>query len=405
MATIHGSNWLWSIGVKMKVQVVNFAEFPNNEEAPTLSPPELAAAFARKSRTRDSLETIIESVSHVPAEKRADTILKFADYGHRSIMDMLIIPIDIHGVSMYAAARLLQAAKMAGAQESSTRYITDEFTLLTREETDPYLNYSSMEIDFDNWKREALLVSQKGTRQERNEVLDKIRYDLPLIATTSLGLTQSARGWAECITFLLSYPHEYQYDECGKLATFLQDVIKKTCGPYPVKHSGFNGVVNAKYYESDKRLLNLRETAKDIGKTVSVDISMINTFAEIGRYKRKNRYDPFPQLFDEAVCSVYLRLPFAELRDLNRHRNRVYNNWVLDQTCRPNLGTLGSMNYRCSLSQLLYEIEIRTSEGAHQSYRKIMNEVKRQVFDLLGDNMKSFLEDNLFDNQGQEAEG
>lgn len=389
-----------------KIEVINFAPFDNNENAPSLTPDEMAACFARFSRNRQGIDSIWDSVKDQPKGKRVGSILKFNDYGHRSIMDMLIIPITLEGISMYAAARLFNFANQAAGQESSTRYISEDFDILPSSQTcTTTAQYMEAWKSFDMWKLAVAKIPSNATRKERNEVLDSVRYLLPAIATTNVAIIMSARAWEKTLTMFYSYPHEIQFGECCDIALGIKDAIDKTCGEYPMKHFGKNEAYEEKFKERLLGLQQVFEYCNSSEVTVWSDYSLLS--GELSsNFVRKNRYDPWVDEFDEKIIRVCMVLTFAELRDLNRHRNRLVSAWTFLETNSPiTLDNKCLLYYSCSLSQLLYEIEIRTSEGAHPSYQRLMNLVLNRLKEFFskdagGESTWNRVENNLFANSG-----
>ena len=395
----------------MKIQIVNFKPFLKNADAPMLTPPEMGAAFARYSRNNDGLDAILELVKDVPEDKRVDTIMAFADYGHRSILDLVEVPIVLEGISMYAAARLFQFSKLAAGQESSTRYIKRGFDLL------PYLDttlsikqYRESERLFNAWTENVDAIPQDASRATRNKTLDKVRYSLPVVAMTNVAIKMSVRAWQETLRSLSSYPAPFQKPELLRIVAAIKKELEKTCGSFAVKHCDWNEAVELKFAEQARKLRTVA-ISDTSWESIQFNCEELSGWAESDtNIRRKNRYDPYPPCFDETIVSVFMNIRFAELRDLNRHRNRIVNTWSLNtnETDAPTLGTFARSYAKMTLSQLLYEIEIRTSEGAHPSYRRTMNLVLDQVYRQVRTESHAagqYLLANLFDNQGQKAEG
>lgn len=388
----------------MNVKIVNFQPFLNNEDSPAMPPPEMAAAFARFSRNNQGLDSIIESVKDVEPQERADKILKFADYGHRSILDMITIPICIEGISMYAAARLFQFAQLSSGQESSTRYIREGFNLLPIHKTTlTKPEYEACEKEYEYWAKAISSIPETASRTSRNRILDRVRYSLPIIATTNLCTIQSARGWQETLTKLESYPYEILSNECTELAQRIRHQIKETCGEFAAKHTGYSPAYAAKFQEELRYLF-----ATDTRHAPCVRLLQFpSLIPAIKEPIRKTRYCPWPSSFDECQVEVLHLMNFAEIRDLNRHRNFRVKTWsLLGEPKAPlTLGVKTKMREIMSLSQLLYIIEIRTSEGAHQVYRQEMNTIYQKLLICLGEtNARDFIKNNMFDNQGMKDE-
>lgn len=387
----------------MKITIVNFAPFHNNAQAPELPPDQMAAAAARFSRNNQGLDAILQKVQHVPMEKRADAILRMADYGHKSILDLLEIPITLEGISMYAAARLFQFAKLGAGQESSTRYINEGFNILSWQDTDGFNGgqYIKAEEMFEKWYSNVSSIPENATREERNSVLDKVRYDLPIIATTNVFLTQSAGAWRETLQKLRSYPHEFQVTEIAMACAEIEIAIERVAGKYAIKHSGFN---NAWYdkFSSERNDLSQWDTNNHVGIGLFIPLS--------SNHKRNNRYDPWDLSFDETIIRVSMPRQFAEVRDMNRHRNHQVKIWhffeLYDGTYT--LGSRVKMYDTMSLSQFLYEVELRTSEGAHPSYKAQQNYLFDELcaqYRLRGYDLKKTVQDiGFFANQEKYAE-
>ncbi len=389
----------------MKIQIVNFKPFLNNENAPALTPPEMGAAFARYSRNNDGLDAILDLVKDVPEDKRVDTIMAFADYGHRSILDLVEVPIILEGISMYAAARLFQFSKLAAGQESSTRYIKRGFDLLPYSDTTLTLKqYRESESLFNEWTNNVGAIPQDATRATRNKTLDKVRYSLPVIATTNVAIKMSLRAWQETLQNLRSYPSDFQKYELVNIVEAIRTELRRRCGDFAVKHTEYSDARFHKLLEQ-RQLLPGRQN--ETWEQLHIQSEALQGWSATDtNVKRTHRYDPYPLCFDETIVSVQMNIRFAELRDLNRHRNRITNVWELDVNTEsaPTLGTMSRSYAKMTLSQLLYEIEIRTSEGAHPSYRKTMNLMLDQVYTKVrsyNNEAGQYLLKNLFDNQGR----
>jgi hypothetical protein len=395
----------------MKVTLINFGPYANNS-APVLDPTELAAVFARFSRNNEGIDAILDSVKDVPKGKRTDKIMKMADYGHRSILDMDCIPLVIEDISMYTACRLFSFASLGAGQESSTRYIRDGFNLLPMNNTGlSPLQYEEAQSLHHDWKRAIQGIPDDATREERNKVLDYVRYVLPVIATTNIAMVASAREWTKIITSLLSFPGKFQRNEMQTLGNIIEETISTICGEYVVKHGRFS-TAYARKFMGDLQKLDQRFIGgiSDISAIEIDSSSVFNKEEKFNNYfdysfmsfERTNRYDPWPGELDRVILNVNRKPMFAENRDVNRHRNHISSCW--DFTYHEGILTLGSATRRfdtMTLSQALYEIEIRTSEGAHEIYRAQYNDLYQELLALIPQSrLRDFIQENMFDNQG-----
>lgn len=382
----------------MEIKLINFAAFYGNENSPSLTPPELGAAFARSSRTLDSLEEILEKTSHVRGPEKADAIFKNVDYGHRSILDMVIVPISLEGISMYSAARLLQFAKQCGAQEASTRYNAKGFVLADlfggegttfTADTPALEEYrKTAQAALDEWKRQAGEIPESATRQERNEILDKIRYTLPAATATTVRMVMSVTGWVNTLVKFSSHSESSPvfHNEVARITKEIKGLIKAHCGEYAGKHIKFDNFSNEKHEFSQARVYDLYYQG-DVSEDIPVAVSSLtkNLIKEKFFSKRRtSRYSEYPFELDTQIVEFAVLARFAEVRDLNRHRNYISMDWDFVEVDEEifTLGTPCVFHYVATLSQVLYMVEIRTSEGAHPAYRKIMNEVLRQIYEL-----------------------
>lgn len=425
----------------MKVQTILFKPPQTAETRYAVTPEMNAAVAARHSRTPEGLDEIMRKVGGMSEAKAVDSIFKFVDYGHQSVLDMIPVSIHFEKVSLFFANMVWFLVKTGGGQEQSTRYNpmqgSDNFL---GGETDLAKGYreaqlKAIEIWSEIAKTEAAIPYLGGPdapepmkqRLARNFVFDRSRYWIPMTTFTNMNVTTWGREWARICSLLDSAP----WAEFREAAELIRAELSIS-SPRLIRHSGRTDanvawwtdltdgwVAVANHYETYER---------------DTDVSVTFEYCEIGKpsqhwkIPRGNRYDPvdgsrrlIPVYYGWAGVSI------AEMRDMNRHRpgerminmcptgfycaqdqfaefgvpraayheieeagnvaveacfNRMKENDVECVYDMP-LGAMVAFTHSSTLGNLIYECELRTGPGTHYRYRKhyldLVEEMKRKL--------------------------
>lgn len=288
---------------------------------------ELGTMFARTSRTADGWDAIRETVSDVAQNERADKIFKFTEYGHDSILDLCTIPLYIEGINMYQAARLFQVSPTASGQEASTRFIN----------TNPAWEATHNQ-------------PRVGGR------LDNIRSIIPIKAPTTMGLIQSLRGWRDAINLLARMDSGFGDSDTESLACFLADAVVASLPSKATKDS-----FTSRCFE------------KATGK---YEADLVRRAREYMLPKERVSGESgctFNNLF--SITSIYDRVPFYLVRDLNRHRRRMVSSWAtpdLNATMNESVPIF----FRMTINQFRYEYYTRTTKEADPAYKSLYEKWK-----------------------------
>lgn len=406
----------------MRIILPNMTAWPKNT-APSFTPSELGASFARFSRNAEGLEAIHESTRDLPDDKRCDAIFKMADYGHRSILKLVQIPIAIESISMISAARIMQKAKLCGAQEASTRFIAakESDAEARRQVFKPVHrnwmpDYSEAQYDaalkmYGAWESATKSIPATASRIERNKVLDQVRYTLPAISQTNIALTMSAQAWTELLSKIVSIPMtEFYANELQWIARAIKEQICLVTGTeLLVKHAEYN-YADMQEWRSEAMICEGLKTYADRSGDQSIEIDRPTLFRLYPRNfggtskVRTSRYSTWPPYLHGLRATIIVRQKFAEMRDLNRHTNNSINVWDF---CDKSPDIVHSLGSECvwmtdvTLAQALYMFEIRTGDGAHPSYAKTMYSLYTQLLSSLyvtDEELARFIENNSFVN-------
>ena len=367
----------------MKARMIQFGptSAATNAGRVVLSPEMNAAVAARHSRTADGLDAILESIDKSGDEDKAiDSVFRFVDYGHRSIVDMIPVSIHIEGVSLFIVEFLWSLVHTGGGQETSTRYcrmsaddvyfppeipesLADEFRSQVKKSLDAY------ELAMEFWK----VVSQKcpdlvgvtdgmdakrAERFRRNFVFDRSRYFIPVVCRTNVNITTWATEWIRIVQALLSSP----WDEARQIGQLVRNELE-LAAPRIVRHARFNEaskavidgqIVSSTLSGSGLFVRGLDPLTKSLHlfnnlasqpsvemllrslimhNKVGVGSTVMEFFdnalsdpkvLERDLGLRKNRYDPVgPTVSALPVLYSFKGVATAEIRDMNRHRPGV----------------------------------------------------------------------------------
>lgn len=187
-------------------------------------PEEITGLLARYSRSKESLESLVEQFSKDSNNKLLKKVID--NYGHSSIRSMGYLTCGLEGISMIGLLDIFNRCPLQGGQERSTRYIYLEDSKNLIGERGPehiFINEEAEEIyrywnDTYNYLKEITYKNLcrffyiKDDKEEINScklrTLDCIRYFIPLGILTQGGLIQSGREWSRLIKYLRSHSEE-----------------------------------------------------------------------------------------------------------------------------------------------------------------------------------------------------
>ncbi len=191
-----------------------------------LSPEVQAVAFAKYSRSQESVKTTIDDLTD---EKSAEFHEKWViGYGDASVADMAMVAIAMENVSMIAS-KAVEDHRMASYQEKSTRYVPFDPTRYHKPAVfmeDPaareiYINaienlmagYTELTEGMIAYFRAKYPKPEDNTDKQyesrlRARSLDVARYVLPISTLTNLGMIASAREIRYMVSRLLASPQQ-----------------------------------------------------------------------------------------------------------------------------------------------------------------------------------------------------
>jgi len=351
----------------MKVTQVSIipTEASKNAGRPSLTPELLAATGARYSRNNEGLENILNKIDINNPDKSVDTIFKYTDFGHQSILDNIPVSMFMDDISVFLAYFLWSVCPTASGQESSTRYVKmtkdglvdPELLGINKEEHQEwYKNMNDAVMAYEDqlkfWTKygeehpELMRIpktlmedtSEKAKKQvdrmKRNYAFDRSRYYIPVAMKTNVMMVMSARSWVSLCVQLLSHPiPEFQ---------LLGDKIKselELVSPRSIKHAvpheamiethkanlgnaqcyiGSVSTDQASDYQSDGAYLQIHKQSGQVPIDCNEDGDLDVSF---DLKKRTNRYSSVgPYLSNQFVTFGWDNVSIAEIRDFNRHR-------------------------------------------------------------------------------------
>ncbi len=201
-----------------------------------LAPEVQAVAFAKYSRSQESVKTTIDELTD---EKSAEFHEKWViGYGDASVADMAIIAIALENVSMIAS-KAVEDFRLASYQEKSTRYVPFDPTRYHRpksftENSECAAVYENAMQDLMNGYTHILekmteyfrakypkpddITDKQFEHKLRARSLDVARYVLPVATLTNLGMIASARE----IRYMISRLNGSPYGEVREIAAEIQ---------------------------------------------------------------------------------------------------------------------------------------------------------------------------------------
>lgn len=191
-----------------------------------LAPEVQAVAFAKYSRSQESVKTTIDDLTD---EKSAEFHEKWVlGYGDSSVADMAVIAIALENISMLGS-KAVEDCRLASYQEKSTRYVpfdptrwhfpqkfqdnpatakiySDAVHLLMNGYTQ--ILEGMVEFYRQKFPRLETITEKAYENKLRARALDIARYLLPIGTLTNLGMVLSARELRNMISKLLAGPTE-----------------------------------------------------------------------------------------------------------------------------------------------------------------------------------------------------
>ncbi len=432
----------------MNVRAISFGPTKEYQELgrESLTPELFASIGARYSRNNEGYDAIVDKIKGMDPDKAVDVIFKMIDYGHASIGDMVPVALLLEDISLIAAYRLWSLSPQGSGQESSTRYIqmskdsVVKHPCLSSKGNDEPLweefisgSFSLYEEGLKYWgdileKHPELLKIPEDAkpavkeRMKRNYIFDRARYALPAACKTNMVLYQSARSWVEVIKWLLSFSEIREEHELAQLIRKELEVL----APRMLKHAEVEkSVHHKKVLQTDDKIEEFYHTNRQNKYRPFLEI---NESSITCKYKstlveslkgRTNRYSPFGSTINMMTVTYgWNSIPFAEIRDLNRHRtgNKIcgeipvdvytaadqsptpddgylvrlhsfLDNWAqfarneflnghdLNYLYWTSLGTCYSFYHSTTADKFLYTAELRTGLGAHYKYCQCFKDV------------------------------
>ena len=332
-----------------------------------LSPEMNAAVAARHSRTSEGLDHILGLIDRKGDENVAiDSVFKFVDFGHKSILDLVPISIHIEGVSIILVQMLWSMVHTGGGQETSTRYCR----MSADARWSPYFTdrdhkrrwEKAMEVTIDAYEKACefwKLVADtdpsvvgitpdmppgKANRLKNNFVFDRARPAIPLACLTNVNITAWGSEWVKIASMLNSSPMA----EARLLAKKVEDELKLGA-PRLARHTGRRLAAETKWAQmlgvkdglqrhaaNAARVRSLVEAQEFAFLNENSEVDRAATFVQFNPFEldtlkeaqvnecmstRENRYDVIGSPLDEiSVRYGWNRISHAELRDVNRHR-------------------------------------------------------------------------------------
>jgi len=394
----------------------------NNLNRPALTPELLAAVGARYSRNNEGLDSILSKIDFDNPDKSVDSIFKYVDYGHGSLLQLVPIAMFIDGVSIFAAMTLWYLCPTASGQESSTRYINYKDSECYKINDNSKKLFENYEKAYEFWSELAQeypsitkipsdINEKQKSRMLRNFAFDRARVWLPIAACTNVMMIQSAGAWAELITNLLSHP----FTELKQLGEQLLSELEISA-PRSVKHiykkKSAERRMNLWIESFNNSNLDINKPALTLESNIKFEISSIIEDLKF----RKNRYDDCGDISRmNPILFAIPNITIGEIRDLNRHRTGskyidlkpqgFYDTMDCVKDCEKiigkkikssiikNLGAEGNVlinvvnqygtekgiyslplgtqlnfRHRTTFDKFIYEAELRTGLGSHYKY-------------------------------------
>lgn len=389
-------------------------------------------------------------------------------YGHKSLLDLATTPlIFLEGVSILAT-KSIEMTPLGNFQETSTRYIDFSqqpfFNPINQEDTE---NYNTAQkiitdwIDYYNWLTGVLRVSLTDkypinanetvtvyNKAINAKVFDIARSLLPTAMKTQVAMSMTCSSFKEHIIKLLYHP-------LPEVQTIALLVYSKIQQEYPFSfiplqeikdtYSDNSDIIQNEFYcttpqynailyrhitvDSDNILFNLPLLSLE-------EKNIISNFKY--SFNPKKRIVQCPACLNKlGTISIKFSLDYGSWRDLQRHRNTLYNkctiltgpslnfSWdyfeesnVLNEEVKLRLdefifkqfvaidklketaclskeeyqyfyplGTLVNAELVCSLPELIYIMELRSTRSVHFTLRSLIH----AIYDKLPPNIKEFM--------------
>lgn len=339
-----------------------------------ISDPEiLAMLMAFYSRSTKPVHERLETLGESEAQIKQSLKKFYIGYGHDSIADCSSVSVFFEGVSLLAA-KYLESSPLFNGQECSTRYI--DFS--AQGTVDPFNTEYSKQIQ-NRWlslyttlqtpvRQELERLNPKTkfkseevwTRAIKAKTLDITRAFLPVGMKTSVALHMGMRSLNDHLHVLTSAP-EFEVSELAKttirqLKERFPFVFDKKILPEVETFRGnsFQYTHHVVKQTSPKFIQSLR-VEDDISGEIYNHVDFLNSrpkFTEIPPY--------FASL---GTITIDFALDYGSWRDLQRHRNTVYNKTTLISNSR--------IFYSEYLKQIPKDVGYWTLHEVNEQYREI----------------------------------
>jgi thymidylate synthase ThyX len=429
----------------MKTTLVNLSAPVTALGNPSLTPELMAACGARYSRNNEGLDAILSKIDWNNQDASVDGIFKMTDYGHASIADLAPVSIFIDDISILLVFFLWHVCYTASGQESSTRYIryskdsmlTAEMTSLRaddlyKSQADGFLYYEkTVGLWEEKAKKDGTDVplslkeqdEKKYNRMVRNYAFDRSRYFLPLSALTNVMMIMSARMWVDLISYLLSFP-ALEFNILGEKLKNELNLVTPRLIKHAVAKQSTKEVIQSKMRNLKNYRVEYNVHSGDYGSYCKVYEAPIISAELLDA--RENRYSGFEdEIRMTPVKFGWKYTTMGEIRDMNRHRTGqknigwspngfyatsspefhdsiggfvtgpMYDNFSkcqeylrdgnIEGLYLLSLGHTFPYEHVTTLDKFLYQCELRTGEGCHFAYVKMMQDcISQMESQLLG---------------------
>ena len=353
-------------------QIKNFTDFlaaSNNLKAIKdkfekiqFTPETISAAYARISRSRESVDELRkQSVEDVEKARKSNQKIVF-DMGHSSIAEHAVFNLDIIGISRYLT-EFVQRTRLASFTEKSQRYVTlhgdyvlpveiednskfrNEFIKIIEIQNQAYLEfYENLKDYYFRQNANNNSSNRLNMKELEGKSKEDSRYVLSLATQTQMGMTINARSVERLLKRLYAVP----FKEASELADKIYYEVKSVA-PSLIKY------VNPSEYDRNRykiytdshfepnsdgyknKLLNYTEDCDEkvlatllFRKTGNSFEDLLNRVKQMTFQEKRNliiesleniaSYDSLPREFELADFTFQLNISASCFAQLKRHR-------------------------------------------------------------------------------------
>jgi len=353
-------------------QIKNFSDFLSRSndlkaikdkfETILFTPETISAAYARISRSRESVDELRrQSVEDVEKARKSNQKIVF-DMGHSSIAEHAMFNLDIIGISRYLT-EFVQRTRLASFTEKSQRYVTlkgdyilpveikddlefrNEFIKIIEIQNQAYLEFFENLKDY-YFKQNANINSSNSLNKIELEGKSKedSRYVLSLATQTQMGMTINARSIERLLKRLYAVPFKEAIELADKIYNEVKSVapsLIKYVNPSEYDRSKYQ-IYTDSYSEPNSdgyknKLLNYTDNCdekvlatllfRETGNPWRDSFKKIKqmTFQEkrnliLESLKNTESYDSLPREFELADFTFQLNISASCFAQLKRHR-------------------------------------------------------------------------------------